>query len=211
MIKRKPRNVKALAAVAAGLLALAAFGWFVLVSPQRTRSAELADEISATRQQLLDARRTVRRQPPTTRVDELFRLTKAMPDDPDMPGILLELSQIAADTGISFDSISPSDPAPASTYRTQPVSLVFRGNFYELSDFLYRLRSLVAVRDGRLDVDGRLYSVDTINFAESEDERDLQATITANAYIYGTGAAPAAGTTPPASPSAAPATTGAAG
>lgn len=207
MIKRKPRNTKAIAAVAAGLLAFAAFGWFVLVSPQRARSAELAEEIAATRQQLVDARRAKTTQPPATRVDDLFRLTKAMPDDPDMPGLLLELSRVAADTGIAFDSISPSEPAVSTAYRTQPISLVFRGNFYELSDFLYRLRSLVAMRDGRLDVDGRLYTVDAIDFTESQEERDLQATITANAYIYGVGAAPAATT----APAAEPATTGAAG
>ena len=207
MIKRKPRNTKAIAAVAAGLLAFAAFGWFVLVSPQRARSAELAEEIAATRQQLVDARRAKTTQPPATRVDDLFRLTKAMPDDPDMPGLLLELSRVAADTGITFDSISPSEPAVSTAYRTPPLSLVFRGNFYELSDFLYRLRSLVAMRDGRLDVDGRLYTVDAIDFTESQEERDLQATITANAYIYGVGAAPAATT----APAAEPATTGAAG
>ena len=39
------------------------------------------------------------------------------------------------------------------------------GDFYSLTDLLYRLRSLVTVRDGALDVSGRLFSVKSVNFA----------------------------------------------
>ena len=105
MIKRKPKNPKALAAAVAGLLALAAFGWFVLVSPQRSRAAELSEEIAATEQQLAQARIASRRPVDDVRVDEVFRLTKAMPVDPDIAGVMLELSRIASFTVSWFYSI----------------------------------------------------------------------------------------------------------
>jgi hypothetical protein len=48
-------------------------------------------------------------------------------------------------------------------------------------------------------VDGRLFTVDAIDFAEgSKQFPHIQATLTANAFVYG-GAAPAAPTTSPAS------------
>ena len=65
--------------------------------------------------------------------------------------------------------------------------MIFDGNFYELSDFLFRLRTLVGVRHGELDATGRLFSVETIDFAESPDGfPELGATLTLEAYVYGT-------------------------
>src|SRR5262249_7547047 len=83
---------------------------------------------------------------------------KAMPTKTDMPDVVLELSQLARDTGISFDSISPQAIAAVGSYSVLPISVTFNGNFYNLADFLYRLRSLVTVHAGRLDATGRLFS-----------------------------------------------------
>jgi hypothetical protein len=44
------------------------------------------------------------------------------------------------------------------------LHLLFNGDFYGLSDFLYRLRDLVTVRDGTLDASGRLFNVGTVTF-----------------------------------------------
>jgi hypothetical protein len=90
-----------------------------------------------------------------------------------------------------------------------PISLAFDGNFYELSDFLFRLRTLVGVRGGELRAAGRLFSVESISFAESSKGfPELGATLSVVAYVYGTDAPAAAGTppaatTPPADPNAA--------
>ena len=100
---------------------------------------------------------------PKIEVADVYRLAKAMPDRTDMPDLLLELSQLARDTGIRFDSISPQPNAPIGSYTVLPISVTFQGNFYNLADFLYRLRSLVSVHAGRLDATGRLFSVDTLD------------------------------------------------
>jgi hypothetical protein len=105
-----------------------------------------------------------------------------------MPDLLLELSQLARDTGIRFDSISPLPIAPIGSYTVLPISVTFQGNFYDLSDFLYRLRSLVTVHAGRLDATGRLFSVDTLTFNESTLKfPQIQATLVIDAFVYGTG------------------------
>ena len=110
-----------------------------------------------------------------------------------MPDLLLELSQLARDTGIRFDSISPQAIAPIGSYTVLPVSVTFQGNFYNLADFLYRLRSLVSVQAGRLDATGRLFSVDTLTFNESTLKfPQIQATLVIDAFVYGSGVPAAA-------------------
>ena len=91
-----------------------------------------------------------------------------MPDQVDMAGILLELNQVAEDSGITFEQITPATTAtPISGYLAIPITVEFQGNFYDLSDFLYRLRNLVDVRHGTLDATGRLFAIDEVDFAEA--------------------------------------------
>jgi hypothetical protein len=199
--------------VAAGLLVYTLAGWFLLVGPKRAEAGKLKEEVAAAEQTLSAARLAAVAQPDVQpiAVADIFRLAKAMPSAPDMPGIVLELSRIAGETGIQFNSISPQGSVAAASYQSLPIALVFDGNFYELSDFLFRLRTLVSVRRGELHSSGRLFAVKTLAFTESvEGFPDLTASLTVDAYVYGT-AAPAstlpAATPPAAGTATAPATT----
>jgi hypothetical protein len=199
------RNKVTIAAGAAVLL-LSVLAYLVVVGPKRSRASELDEDISTTKVELAQARIDEARskETPAAPVGDLRRLTKAMPNETDMAGLVLDLARVAHETGISFDSITPAEPVAGSGYQKVPVSLVFQGNFFELSDFLFRLRNLVGVRDNRLRVDGRLFSVDGIDFAQGTEQfPQIQATLNASAFVYG--GAPAA-TPPPtdtSSPSAA--------
>ncbi len=213
-LKLGEKNVKAIAAVVGGLLLVAVGGYLLLYSPQKSKASKLNTEVATAQQQLATAQATANLPPPKDpRVDDLFRLTKAMPATPDMPGILLELSRVAKDTGISFDSISPGVLAPGNGFQTLPIELSFEGNYYELSDFLFRLNNLVVERDGKLDVGGRLYSVDSVDFNPlGTSGTQLKAAVSAKAYIYGTGPTadgglPSAGVATPATPATPAATT----
>jgi type IV pilus assembly protein PilO len=185
-------------------------GWFLLVHPQggkvtalKTQETEIQAKIDAYHQQVAAVRAA-----PKIEVADVYRLAKAMPDRTDMPDLLLELSQLARDTGIRFDSISPQTIAPIGSYMVLPISVTFQGNFYNLADFLYRLRSLVSVHAGRLDATGRLFSVDTLTFNESTLKfPQIQATLVIDAFVYGAGAAPAPIATTPTTTTTAPATT----
>jgi type IV pilus assembly protein PilOP len=178
---------------------LSLIAYLAIVAPKRSRASDLEERVATTRVDLAEARIEEARTKTTPEVPvaDLSRLTKAMPDQTDMPGLLLELARVAHETGISFDSITPAEPVPGTGYQKVPVSLVFQGNFFELSDFLFRLRNLVDVRDNRLRVDGRLFSIDGIDFAQGTQQfPQIQATLNASAFTYG--GAPAA--TPPATP-----------
>jgi type IV pilus assembly protein PilO len=176
--------------------------WFLLVHPQggkvkslKAEATSVQEKIDAYHQQVAAARTA-----PKIEVADVYRLAKAMPSKSDMPDLVLELSGLARDTGIQFDSISPQPVAAIGNYSVLPITVSFNGNFYNLADFLYRLRSLVTVHAGRLDATGRLFAVDTLTFNEGEDKfPQIQATLVIDAFIYASGpatpAAPAA--TPP--------------
>jgi hypothetical protein len=174
----------------AGLLIVLVVGWFAVVAPKRSEASKLQEQIDTTHGQIVAARGAGAKQASTIRVADLFELSRAMPNQVDIPNVLLQLSDLAAETGVSFESISPHDPVPLTGYEQIGIDLVFEGHFYDLSDFLYRLRSLVSVHDGVLAATGRLFSVDSISF----DQGDLlfpqvKATLTVSAYVFGDGTA----------------------
>jgi hypothetical protein len=201
VVKRKRLSPGATAAIGVGVtLVIAAVGWFLLISPQRSRASTLDDEIAAVEVQIVQARLAAEQaesaQP--VRTADLFRLTKAMPSDNDIAGVLLELSKTAGETGIVFEQIIPGPTVAAGTFRAQPIDLVFTGNFYSLSDFLYRLRNLVSVQQGELLANGRLFSVDKLQFVEADSKfPDIRALLTVSALLYGTSGEP-----PPSAPPA---------
>jgi len=204
-VKRKltPRTLGVI--VGAVILVYAAAGYFMVVSPKKATSARLDEEIATASLELRDALAATSAQDDTQpiAVADIFRLSVAMPSTPDMPGILLELSRIADETGIRFKSITPQPALPTAGYQVVPIDVAFDGSFYALSDFLFRLRTLVTVRRGELHAAGRLFSVSSVDFSESDRGFPLlAATLKLNAYVYGLnvagGAVPPPATTPPA-------------
>jgi type IV pilus assembly protein PilO len=196
--------------IVAGVLVFGLAAWFLVVHPQSGKVANLKkqaqdvqEKIDAYNQQVAAARST-----PKIEVADVYRLAKAMPTKTDMPDLVLELSQLARDTGISFDSISPQPLAAVGSYSVMPISVTFEGNFYNLADFLYRLRSLVTVHGGRLDATGRLFSVDTLAFNESDLKfPQIQATLVIDAFVYAAAPAAVPAATPPAATTPAATTT----
>lgn len=186
--------------VGLALLVVAAGGYFLLVAPKKSEASRLDAEIATATADLLAAR-AASMAPDDAQpiaVADIFRLAKAMPSAPDMPGILLELARISEETGIRFTSISPQPSTTVGTYQVMPISVIFEGSFYALSDLLFRLRTLVSVRRGELHATGRLFAVQSVDFSESENGfPNLSASLTLNAYVYGTNA-PASDVPPPA-------------
>ena len=189
MKKKTPDSVWIAGIVGAALLFTVA-GYFLIVSPQRGHASELATQIEATQKQVDDARALVAKakNAQKVKVADIFKLTKAMPDSPDEAGVLLDLNTVAERSGIKFESLDVDAATTVSSYQVIPLRLSFKGNFYALADFLFRLRNLVDVRRGALDSRGRLFAVDKVALDEGIDEfPTIQAQLTINAFVYGTG------------------------
>jgi hypothetical protein len=212
-VKRKLDTRTLSILVGVGLLLYGAAGYFLFVSPKKGESVRLGEQIAAANVELATARAAsqVKDDTQPITVADIFRLATAMPSTPDMPGILLELSRIADETGIRFKSITPQSAVPVGAYQSVPIEVTFDGSFYALSDFLFRLRTLVLVRRGELHAAGRLFSVQSVDFVEGDSGFPmLGATLKLQAYVYGTDTSGATLPTP-ADPSATPpATDGAA-
>lgn len=188
--KKLPQSAQIGIAVAV-LLFLTVAGYFVVVKPQKGKAADLTTQIEAQDKQIIDARALLAKSKNAQkiRVADLFRLTKAMPDQPDEAGIVLELTNVARQSGISFDSLALQGSTAVGSYQVVPINVVFTGNFFQLTDFLFRLRNLVDVRRGALASDGRLFTVDTVNLNQGVLKfPEISASLLINAYIYGTSA-----------------------
>ena len=176
--------------VAVALVIVAVVGYMVLIRPKRAEVSKLDGEIAALQTQVAAATRLSgganKGAAPAIRVADLVKLAKAMPDEEDMAGIILELNSAATGAGVEFSSIQPSTPQPGNGYTVIPINLTFQGSYYELTQLLFSLRNLVTVRDGVLDANGRLFSIDTVNFQEGADGFPrVEATLTVSAYQYG--------------------------
>ena len=175
-------------AAAGGLLLLAA-AWFLLVAPQRTKATDLGAQVTASRAELTQRRIQLARPSAsvTVKPSDLYRLTKALPNEMDMSGILLDVNRIAGRNGLQFSSITPSTQVPGTGYVQQPLAVVVQGRFANVSRFLGDLRSLVSVRGGRLAASGRLYSVSQVAISAPADGKTfpaVQAKVTLNSYVF---------------------------
>ena len=175
--------------IAGALLIVAVVAYWLLIHPKRAEAARLGDEIELLENQVRVATVNARKDQPAVRirVADLFALAKAMPDEEDMPGVILELNATASAAGIEFVSIAPQTPiATANGYHVLPIALKFEGNYFDLTDFLFRLRNHVAVRDGRLATRGRLFTLDMLDFHEGPGGfPHIEADLTVAAYVYG--------------------------
>jgi Tfp pilus assembly protein PilO len=196
--------------IALALLLAAGVGYMVLVRPKQSQAASLDQQIAELDAKVTAARLASRPQKAATsiKVADIFQVTKAMPDSSDMPGIILDLDSVAESTGIQFLSIQPGGAAAKTGYAAIPITLSFEGNYYDLTDFLFRLRNLVSVRHGKLAASGRLFTLDSLNMHEGKAGfPEITADLTVSAYMYGAApvvGAPAPTSTAPAAPSATP-------
>jgi Tfp pilus assembly protein PilO len=184
------------AVVAAGLLLVAIIGYFALISPRHSTASSLKKQTAAVQAQISANRSTAFTQAlPAVRSATIFSLTQAMPSSLDTPDLILQLNELAQDSGISFDQIQPgaSGTAAATTTTTttttdpfaaEPIQVKFTGSFYNLLAFLQRLRNLVRVQNGNLFTAGRLFDVTNVTFAEgAKGWPQVQATLIIDAFV----------------------------
>ena len=143
-----------------------------MISPKRSTAASLKKQTAAVQAQIAANRSTAFQQAlPAVRSASVFALTQAMPNKLDTPDVILTLNQLAHESGLSFDQISPQPRAATSTdgttdpFAVEPITVKFSGSYYSLLTFLQRVRNLVRVQNGKLFTAGRLFDVSGVSFA----------------------------------------------
>ena len=169
-------------------------GYFFLLRPQSNKIEGLDEQVTALETQLQAATELAApgEEPELPiKVADLVELAKAMPDDPGIADAILELNTASQAAGVEFIAITPGAPLAGTGFTQLPLTLSFEGNYYSLTELLYQLRHLVSVRDGVLDADGRLFTIDSLDWHEAEDGFPaIQADLVVSAYVYGANAVP---------------------
>lgn len=199
------------ALVATGLLLVALIGYFALIAPKRSTAAGLKKQTAAVQAEINSNRSSAFSQTlPAVRAASVFSVSQAMPKTLDTPDVLIALSQLAKDSGISFDQITPQGAGSGSTssasasasvgvpttttgdpFAVEPIQAKFTGSFYNLLTFLQRVRNQVRVQNGKLFTAGRLFDVSSVTFSESpKGWPQVSATLVINEFVPQSVAAP---------------------
>ena len=182
MIKRINGRLALLIAVA-GLLGLMLAGWYVMVSPQRSKAVELDGQIGDANTKLAATKAFLSSPAAHESVGKLRRLRVALPDDVQMSEILRQLAAASAGSGVRIDSITPSPTTPTTAGQAVPINLTVTGHYFRISKFMHLLRGRAEVKNGEVHGSGRLYAIDNISF--SGDKSGLiNATLILDAFVY---------------------------
>jgi Tfp pilus assembly protein PilO len=138
-----------LALSAGALVVVVALAWFFLISPLRGEIAK-TDQAIATESTRLAAAQAKLAKAEVTRAEGkknqalLMELAKMVPETSQVPSLLVQIQDIADQSGIKFESVTPGDPTEQDGYQIVPLTLQFTGTYFDLSDFAYRAEQLVA-------------------------------------------------------------------
>ncbi|MEA2156911.1 MAG: hypothetical protein QOE11_3051 [Solirubrobacteraceae bacterium] len=224
-------DTRSVALVALAGLAIIATLWVLAISPKRTESATVRDNVAAQDQRLQVAQtqlgtfQAARKQFPGM-LAELKGLDKAVPARAAISSLLRQLQRRAnvRDSELRLVALKSATPgtapvapaasaapvAPGATagpsgLSALPFTFEFTGRYFDLRDILATVRRSVRVHAGDVNVHGRLLTIDGLTFTRSDPaSTQTKAVVSATAYI-----APDGASTP--QPPATPATTTAGG
>lgn len=188
------------------LILVAVLCWFFLLSPLRGQIAQTEEDIEDQRQQLTIAQTQLAQAEGTKQEGRrnqarLLELNKMVPPSEEIPSLLLQLQDLADQSGIDFMALTPGQPKVSdagSAYEILPLDLQFSGTYFDVSDFIYRAEQMVAGP-------GRLLTIKTLGFgaggtqAESGVAPLLEVSMSLYAFVQSEAPAPAAPVAPAAS------------
>ena len=181
-----------LALLIAGVLVLVVVlaSWFAVLSPQRSKAADLDAQIGDANIRLAATESLLKSPEAHQSAAQLAQLNRALPADTAMSQVIRELSRAAGKTGVRIDSITPSTPVSAAGAQAVPITLGVSGRYFRLANFMHELRtSARVVEGGNVRVKGRFYAVDNLAFAKSQTRGLLSATLALDAFMSGGAAA----------------------
>jgi hypothetical protein len=194
-----PKVIVLIGVIVAGLLG--AFGWFALVSPQKSKSTDLTSQISDVQAQIRVTRITARSNGRAVKStdEKLQALAVAMPDQIAMPGVLRQLLRNARLADVSLDSVKPAPATLLNGYIAVPMDVTVTGRYFNVARYLKRLRLQAGAVGEHVYAAGRLFDIAIVEYTSTPtDLPKITANLHINAFVY-SGSAPVAApvATPP--------------
>lgn len=133
------------------VVVIAVLVWFFVLDPIRDDIVVADAQIQEERTRLAEAQVKLA-QAEATREEgrrnqaRLLELAKMMPTSEEVPSLLLQIQDLADQSGIEFIAITPGDTqdSESADYRVLPLDLEFSGTFFDVSDFIWRAEQMVA-------------------------------------------------------------------
>jgi type IV pilus assembly protein PilO len=162
-VSRNDRNLLILGVFV--ILLLVVGYYFLLLSPLMSTLDERAQErddkeaqLARLQQQVAELEAVRDNAPEIER--QLLELSKRIPEQPEVPTLVVQIEEIAEASGVTQVSIQPGAPGPPTgggEFSVLPVTMSFEGTYEELQDFLFRTRNLA-----------RLVTVNQISYCRIE-------------------------------------------
>lgn len=202
-MKISPRN--GLIIMGAGFFLATVLIVVLMIVPQFGHMASLDNEIATTQQQvavansLLDQRRAIKDRMAETN-SALIALATAMPANPELPSLLIDMQDEAYDAGVKLNRVAP-DPittATAGTYQVLPLKVDILGNWSDTIAFMQGVMKLT--RGLRI----QNFSSGVVNAAsENAIPNQVATSFVIDAYVIPAGASAPAAAVPAPAPTAA--------
>ncbi len=125
--------------------------YFLLLGPLLNNLDERAQERSDKEAQLANLQQDVaqlegvRRNAPELE-RQLLEYSKRIPEEPEIPTLVVQIEEIARASGVTQLSIvpgSPGSPPGGGNYSVLPITMTFEGTYEELQEFTRRVDNLV--------------------------------------------------------------------
>jgi Tfp pilus assembly protein PilO len=180
----------ALALAGALVLIVVLVGWFLMVAPKRSKAAELEAKTESAQFELLSTKRFLESSAGRKSATRLERLTRAVPAEPRMSGILRQLTRAARVAGVRVDGITPAAMVSTTGGQAIPITVIAQGHYFRLQKFVHLLRTAVVVNNDSVHVSGRLLAIDSIQFSNGANgssgtgtKGPITATLAVDAFV----------------------------
>ena len=144
-MRLSPRNQ--LIAVIAGVVVALAVVVVLVLLPQWSRYAEIALKITDSDKRIAQAQNVLKvRQEAKARSAYtsamLLELLAEVPENPDLPGLIIEMQDLAYRCNVQMRSIEPATPEAMGEYVRSPLTVEIWGTWGDTVDYLQRLSRL---------------------------------------------------------------------
>ena len=141
---------------ALGVVGILAAGWFLLVSPQHSHASSLRTQAASEQQSTAGLMSQVgqlkqQQKGELAQQRQLAQIANKVPNNPELPTLIRELSAAAHKSGVSLVSLAPAQPtavAPSATTATAaplaqiPIAIQVTGSYFNIESFFQATRHM---------------------------------------------------------------------
>lgn len=177
-MKLSPKMTVVITAV--GVMLVVVLTAVLLVLPQFGRLSELDKQVQAS-ENGIDQAKTVLQSRQASRDEAavtdaaLLELVAAVPENPDLPSLIIEMQDLAYESNVRVKTIKPSGVTPGTGWLEMPLEITIDGDWADTVDFIQRLQQLTR--------QVRIKGVDSVLMAIDSQPTNVQTTIELTTYL----------------------------